>query len=312
MSIQVALQVQVTELVTDVWWRRESRKRMTSCMIPEVLGCGRTSHAPFLLTAMLPAGLSFALFTFLTTATLGRASASQIPLGESHTSDAHFANLEPRHAHAISTSGRVVFTDLVGQDIPMDLASETHSIPTRPLRIHRPRSPSSITQSRARRRRAPSVPTSLLSLDDLGGGWDEDEVPGPDVSKRETLLLLAKMTNNAYLRHPNNTQWYDLGSDWSVVRVVHSACILDRSLTGCSIGQSYPVGWEPDADGFRGHVFATPDNSTVVLAIKGTLSPLNAILATSILMPMPRNICALFGRRRTYYCERQAQRQPFV
>ena len=29
------------------------------------------------------------------------------------------------------------------------------------------------------------------------------------------------------------------------------------------------MGWEPDADGFRGHVFATPDNSTVVLSIKG-------------------------------------------
>lgn len=36
--------------------------------------------------------------------------------------------------------------------------------------------------------------------------------------------------------------------------------------------QSYPVGWEPDADGFRGHVFATPDNSTVVLSIKGAAS----------------------------------------
>ena len=34
--------------------------------------------------------------------------------------------------------------------------------------------------------------------------------------------------------------------------------------------QSYPFGWEPDQDGFRGHVFATPDNSTVVLSIKGT------------------------------------------
>ena len=31
-----------------------------------------------------------------------------------------------------------------------------------------------------------------------------------------------------------------------------------------------PVGWEPEADGFRGYVFATPDNSTVVLSIKGT------------------------------------------
>lgn len=34
--------------------------------------------------------------------------------------------------------------------------------------------------------------------------------------------------------------------------------------------QAYPFGWEPDQNGFRGHVFATPDNSTVVLSIKGT------------------------------------------
>ena len=34
--------------------------------------------------------------------------------------------------------------------------------------------------------------------------------------------------------------------------------------------QSYPFGWEPDDDGFRGHVFATPDKSTIVLSIKGT------------------------------------------
>ena len=36
------------------------------------------------------------------------------------------------------------------------------------------------------------------------------------------------------------------------------------------MAQGYPFGWEPDDDGFRGHVFATPDNSTVVLSIKGT------------------------------------------
>lgn len=34
--------------------------------------------------------------------------------------------------------------------------------------------------------------------------------------------------------------------------------------------QSFPFGWEDKADGFRGHVFASPDNSTVVLSIKGT------------------------------------------
>lgn len=34
--------------------------------------------------------------------------------------------------------------------------------------------------------------------------------------------------------------------------------------------QSFPYGWEDPADGFRGHVFRSSDNSTVVLSIKGT------------------------------------------
>ncbi|KZT29861.1 alpha beta-hydrolase [Neolentinus lepideus HHB14362 ss-1] len=56
------------------------------------------------------------------------------------------------------------------------------------------------------------------------------------------------MTNNAYVE-PDDKAWYDLGANWT---------------------NAYPVGWEPDADGFRGHVFASPDNSTIVLSIKGT------------------------------------------
>ena len=34
--------------------------------------------------------------------------------------------------------------------------------------------------------------------------------------------------------------------------------------------QTYPFGWEPDTDGFRGHIFVSTDNSTVVVSIKGT------------------------------------------
>ncbi|KAI0927815.1 hypothetical protein AcW1_005235 [Taiwanofungus camphoratus] len=56
------------------------------------------------------------------------------------------------------------------------------------------------------------------------------------------------MTNNAYSA-PTDKDWYDIGTNWN---------------------NSYPFGWEPDADGFRGHIFATPDNSTVVISIKGT------------------------------------------
>ena len=47
-------------------------------------------------------------------------------------------------------------------------------------------------------------------------GWDEIEVEGPDVEDRETLLLLAKMTNNAYLM-PDEQGWYPLGDHWNVV-----------------------------------------------------------------------------------------------
>ena len=36
------------------------------------------------------------------------------------------------------------------------------------------------------------------------------------------------------------------------------------------IRQSLPIGWEDSSNGFRGHVFVSSDNSTVVLSIKGT------------------------------------------
>lgn len=47
--------------------------------------------------------------------------------------------------------------------------------------------------------------------------WNEDEIEGPDVTDNETLLLLAKMTSDAYLS-PGDADWYDLGEKWNVVR----------------------------------------------------------------------------------------------
>jgi putative lipase involved disintegration of autophagic bodies len=42
-------------------------------------------------------------------------------------------------------------------------------------------------------------------------------------------------------------------------------------MFGLLIGsQSFPFGWEDDDDGFRGQVFLSRDNSTIVLSIKGT------------------------------------------
>lgn len=46
--------------------------------------------------------------------------------------------------------------------------------------------------------------------------WDEIELDGPDVESRETLLLLAKMMNDAYLE-PGEAGWYELGGEWNVV-----------------------------------------------------------------------------------------------
>ncbi|TFY58574.1 hypothetical protein EVG20_g8095 [Dentipellis fragilis] len=138
---------------------------------------------------------------------------------------------ELRHEHAVTPDAHVYFSDV------SPLRAQAHgalAVSTRSVRTHRP-------AFNASRRFWKDV--DLMSL-----GWDGDEVQGPDIEQRETLLTLAKMTNNAYFE-PGETGWYDLSGNWSTHK---------------------PVGWEPDADGFRGYIFATPDNSTVVLSIKGT------------------------------------------
>lgn len=50
----------------------------------------------------------------------------------------------------------------------------------------------------------------------------------------------------------------------------HGTSITLAQLSDPNVSQSYPFGWEPDADGFRGHIFATEDNSTVIVSVKGT------------------------------------------
>ncbi|KAG6329812.1 hypothetical protein ID866_9277 [Astraeus odoratus] len=55
------------------------------------------------------------------------------------------------------------------------------------------------------------------------------------------------MTNNAYYAG-HVSGWYDVDG----------------------FNTSVPVGWEPSADGLRGHIFVATDNSTVILSLKGT------------------------------------------
>ncbi|KAH9041620.1 alpha/beta-hydrolase [Lactarius pseudohatsudake] len=142
-----------------------------------------------------------------------------------------------RHFHAVTPSAHVYFANAPLRST-LNADTQPLSISTAPVRAARPPSAAAFSEARAL-----SMRTQTAALD-----WEEDEIPGPDVSKRETLLLLAKMTSNAYVE-PDTGEWYNLTDEWGI----HA-----------------PVGWEPDDDGFRGYIFATDDNSTVVLSIKGT------------------------------------------
>ena len=116
-----------------------------------------------------------------------------------------------RHLHALTPASRVVF-----KDVP--IVSTSHHTPgsysqgepihTRRIRTSRPSSHEVFMNARQRSMRLQET----TALD-----WDEDEVLAPDVTKRETLLLLAKMTSDAYIPEPGTPGWYDLGERWNVV-----------------------------------------------------------------------------------------------
>ncbi|KAF7320709.1 Alpha/beta-hydrolase [Mycena chlorophos] len=149
-----------------------------------------------------------------------------------------------RHAHALANSStpHSLFRDMV----PSSSFAESDwdfTIPTRNIDTHRPPSLTAHADARRHSRRYGQTP--------LHFGWESTSVPGPDVSKRETLLQLAKMTANSYYGDPGHKSWYPL-SGWNT---------------------SVPFGWEPDDDGFRGHVFVSDDNSTVIISVKGTSAP---------------------------------------
>lgn len=61
--------------------------------------------------------------------------------------------------------------------------------------------------------------------------WDEEEVEGPDITHNGTLLLLAKMTGDAYVS-PGDSHWYDLGENWNIVCSMLPLCfVLPHSVS---------------------------------------------------------------------------------
>ncbi|PPQ92249.1 hypothetical protein CVT25_008931 [Psilocybe cyanescens] len=178
-------------------------------------------------------------------------------LNEPHTT----LQFELRQLHAVSPTAQVLFADISPPVLktfsdPSGSTRASYTVRSKAAKTFRPSSFAAHTQARLR---------SLHFGENEQLPWEEEEILHPDVESRETLLELAKMTNNAYLE-PTDDGWYDLDKKWNVVR--HLSLVPIASLTLNS--KSLPFGWEPDDDGFRGHVFATPDNSTVVITIKGT------------------------------------------
>lgn len=77
--------------------------------------------------------------------------------------------------------------------------------------------------------------------------WTIEEVSAPNTTDKETVLALARMSWDAYTAEPGTGEWQD--------------------ATG-KFNESQGFGWEGDS--LRGHIFADKDNSTIIIAIKGT------------------------------------------
>ncbi|KAK8115082.1 hypothetical protein PG999_007151 [Apiospora kogelbergensis] len=77
--------------------------------------------------------------------------------------------------------------------------------------------------------------------------WTIDDVPGPDVTDKETVISMALVAANAYVEKPGLPDWDEVGHPFN---------------------RSADFGWE--TDGLRGHIWADESNSTVIIGLKGT------------------------------------------
>lgn len=114
-------------------------------------------------------------------------------------------SLRLRHQHAVTNTSRVIFSDVgssqvLSHSLSMPADPYTYDVDTSRLLTHRPSSYAAFHEARLR---------SMLHGQDDGTLWQSEEVLGPDVTDRETLLSLAKMSNNAYSASPD-TDWYNV------------------------------------------------------------------------------------------------------
>jgi len=77
--------------------------------------------------------------------------------------------------------------------------------------------------------------------------WTVDEIPGPEVTDKDTVLSMAYIAANAYVETEGQPDWEEVGDPFH---------------------DDVDFGWE--GDGLRGHVWADETNSTIVIGLKGT------------------------------------------
>ncbi|KAH7378331.1 autophagy related lipase-like protein Atg15 [Pyrenochaeta sp. MPI-SDFR-AT-0127] len=77
--------------------------------------------------------------------------------------------------------------------------------------------------------------------------WVAEDVQGPNVEDKETVLQFAYMSEDAYKVGQDDPGWLDVDDQYN---------------------SSIPFGW--DDSGIRGHVFSDDTNSTIILSVKGT------------------------------------------
>jgi len=106
---------------------------------------------------------------------------------------------------------------------------------------------------------AMKVKGNSAKLNKIGLEWDpEADIRVPDVHDKDTLISLALVSSNAYVRLPQNDDdkkhldWIDVGDPWNPDDDHHDV----------------NFGW--DEEGLRGHIFVSNDSKTVIIGIKGT------------------------------------------
>lgn len=79
--------------------------------------------------------------------------------------------------------------------------------------------------------------------------WSLDQLDGPNITDRDTILTFAQMAANAYVLEPDTGDWKDVNG-------------------GFNRTDDHGFGWE--SNGLRGYLYADEDNSTIVIGLKGT------------------------------------------